>query len=86
VVPVAGVTAVDLINYRQHLVRAERLQATTINRKIQALKKLFRWARGAGRQIYLIKSADAQLSPMNPGVFPDCQLRTLQRRVKEVAQ
>ena len=49
VVPVAGITAVDLINYRQHLVRAERLQATTINRKIQALKKLFRWARAAGQ-------------------------------------
>jgi hypothetical protein len=47
-VPVAGITAVDLINYRQHLVHAERLQATTINRKIQALKKLFRWASGAG--------------------------------------
>ena len=41
-------TAVDLVNYRQHLLRVERLQATTINRKIQALKKLFGWARQKG--------------------------------------
>jgi site-specific recombinase XerD len=44
-VPLSRITAVDLINYRQHLVRVERLEATTINRKVQALKKLFRWAR-----------------------------------------
>src|SRR5581483_9663332 len=43
-VPIARITAVELINYRQHLVRTERLEATTINRKIQALKKLFGWA------------------------------------------
>jgi hypothetical protein len=39
---------VDLVNYRQHLLRVERLKATTINRKIQALKKLFGWARQKG--------------------------------------
>jgi site-specific recombinase XerD len=48
-VPLASITAVDLINYRQHLIGAERLQATTVNRKIQALKKLFGWARQSGR-------------------------------------
>jgi len=31
-IPLGRITAVDLINYRQHLVRDERLQATTINR------------------------------------------------------
>jgi|GEM_PF-3518176 len=36
------VTTVDLVNYRQHLLRTERLQAATINRKLQAIKKLFR--------------------------------------------
>jgi integrase/recombinase XerC len=48
-VPLASITAVDLINYRQHLIGTERLQATTVNRKIQALKKLFGWARQSGR-------------------------------------
>jgi site-specific recombinase XerD len=48
-VPLDRITAVDLVNYRQHLIRAEGLQATTINRKVQALKKLFRWARESGR-------------------------------------
>jgi site-specific recombinase XerD len=38
------VTAVDLVNYRQHLLRIERLKAATINRKLQAIKKLFGWA------------------------------------------
>jgi site-specific recombinase XerD len=47
--PLLGrMTAVDLVNYRQHLLRVERLKATTINRKIQALKKLFGWARQKG--------------------------------------
>ena len=41
-------TAVQLIHYRQHLLRVERLQAATINRKIQALKKLFGWAQQKG--------------------------------------
>jgi integrase/recombinase XerC len=48
-VPLASITAVDLINYRQHLIHTERLQATTVNRKIQALKKLFGWARQSGQ-------------------------------------
>lgn len=48
-VPLDHITAVDLINYRHHLIRAERLQATTINRKIQALKKFFRWDHETGR-------------------------------------
>ena len=48
-IALARITAVDLINYRQHLVRVERRQATTINRKVQALKKLFRWARECGQ-------------------------------------
>ena len=42
------VTAVDLVNYRQHLLRTERLRATTINRELQALKKLFGWALNKG--------------------------------------
>ena len=42
------VTAVDLVNYRQHLLRAQRLQAATINRKLQAIRKLFGWALDKG--------------------------------------
>ena len=42
------VTAVDLVNYRQNLLRTERLQAATINRKLQAIKKLCGWALDQG--------------------------------------
>ena len=38
------VTVVDLVNYRKHLLHRARLQATTINRKLQAIKKLLGWA------------------------------------------
>jgi integrase/recombinase XerC len=38
------ITAVDLASYRQHLLGTERLQATTVNRKLQAIKTLFGWA------------------------------------------
>jgi integrase/recombinase XerC len=41
-------TAVDLVNYRQCLLRTERLQAATVNRKLQAIKKLFGWALDQG--------------------------------------
>ena len=42
------ITAVDLASYRQHLLGTERLQATTINRKLQAIKTLFGWALDKG--------------------------------------
>ena len=32
----------DLINYRQHLVSVERLRATTVNRRLQALRRFGR--------------------------------------------
>src|ERR1017187_9107879 len=50
------VTAVDLVNYRQNLLRTERLQAATINRKLQAIRKLFGWALDQG----LVKGNVAQ--------------------------
>ncbi len=36
--------AEDIIHYRQHLVRVARLQPATINRRLQALRRLGRWA------------------------------------------
>jgi site-specific recombinase XerD len=38
------INAVDLANYRQHLIRGEKLRAASVNRKVQALKKFFAWA------------------------------------------
>ncbi|MGH9402118.1 MAG: tyrosine-type recombinase/integrase [Terriglobia bacterium] len=38
------VNTVDLVNYRQHLIRSEKLRASSVNRKVQALKKFFAWA------------------------------------------
>lgn len=43
-VPLRRVSTVDLANYRQHLVRSEKLRAASVNRKVQALKRFFRWA------------------------------------------
>ena len=37
-------SSVDLVNYRQHLIRSEKLRAASVNRKVQALKKFFGWA------------------------------------------
>ena len=34
----------DLINYRQHLVNVEALKATTVNRRLKALRRFCRWA------------------------------------------
>jgi len=42
------ITAVDLASYRQHLLGTERLQGTTVNRKLQAIKTLFGWALDKG--------------------------------------
>jgi len=47
-VSLGRLTTVQLVHYRQHLLDVERLKAATINRKIQALKKLFAWARQQG--------------------------------------
>jgi site-specific recombinase XerD len=38
------INAVDLSNYRQHLIRSEKLRAASVNRRVQALKKFFGWA------------------------------------------
>ena len=35
---------VDVAAYRQHLVDVKRLKASSVNRRIQAVKKLFSWA------------------------------------------
>ena len=41
-------SAVDLTAYRQHLEDAKGLKASSVNRRIQAVKKLFACAHGAG--------------------------------------
>lgn len=68
-IALGAITAVDLINYRQHLVRVERLEATTINRKVQAIKKLFRWAREGGR-IKSDVSIDLRFLPLGRRLRP----------------
>ena len=68
-VPLGRITAVDLINYRKHLVRVERLEATTINRKVQALKKLFRWAREIGH-VKADISVDLRFLPLGQRLRP----------------
>jgi len=39
---------VDVTAYRQHLVDVKRLKASSVNRRIQAVKKLFSWAHAGG--------------------------------------
>lgn len=41
-------TAIDLMNYRQHLVDVKRLKPATVNRRIEALRRLCRWAHRQG--------------------------------------
>lgn len=41
-------SAVDLTAYRQHLVGDKGLKASSVNRRIQAVKKLFAWAHKGG--------------------------------------
>lgn len=43
-VALRSISAVDLANYRQHLIRSQKLRAASVNRKVQALKKFFGWA------------------------------------------
>ena len=52
-------TTVQLVHYRQHLLGVERLKATAVNRKLQALKKLFSWARQKGH-VQLDVASDVQ--------------------------
>ena len=42
------VTRMDLREYRQHLLRVERLAASTINRRLQAIRTYLRWAQERG--------------------------------------
>jgi site-specific recombinase XerD len=41
-------STIDLISYRQHLVTVERRKPATINRRLQALRRLCRWAKSRG--------------------------------------
>ncbi len=39
-----NVVPADIAAYRQHMSEIQRMKATSINRRIQAVKKLFDWA------------------------------------------
>ena len=41
----SGIKADDLASYRKHLIRTEKLRPASVNRKVQALKRFFGWAR-----------------------------------------
>ena len=40
----ADVTSADILSYRQHLVNVARLRASTINQRLQAIRRLCAWA------------------------------------------
>jgi integrase/recombinase XerD len=42
-------SALDLINYRQHLVKVEGLRPATVNRRLEALRRFCRWAHQSKR-------------------------------------
>jgi integrase/recombinase XerC len=42
-------TELELIAYRQHLIAQRRLRPATVNRRLEALRRLCRWAKGEGR-------------------------------------
>jgi site-specific recombinase XerD len=37
------------LDYKAHVRTAQQRQAATVNRRLAALRKFFRWAKGAGR-------------------------------------
>lgn len=41
-------SAIDIISYREHLVKAERRKPATINRRLQAIRRLCQWAKRKG--------------------------------------
>lgn len=51
------ISAADLSSYRQHLIRADKLRAASVNRKVQALKRFFSWAEQ--RKLVLANPASA---------------------------
>jgi hypothetical protein len=42
-------SAIDLINYRQHLLKVEGLRPATVNRRLEALRRFCRWAQQSKR-------------------------------------
>jgi integrase/recombinase XerC len=82
-------TTVQLVNYRQHLLRVERLKATTINRKIQALKKLFGWARQKGH-VKLDVSSEVQFvrveKRLRPRGLTEAEIQALLRAAGQTGQ
>jgi len=47
--PVAALTVVDLISYRQHLSDERNLKPASVNRKLEALRRFCRWAHQKGK-------------------------------------
>ena len=50
------ISAVDLKAYRQELVKIKRQKASSVNRRLQFLKRFFAWA----KQVKLIRTNPAQ--------------------------
>jgi integrase/recombinase XerC len=61
--------AVDLVHYRQHLLRTEKLRAASVNRRVQALKKFFGWARQK-KLLAADPSAELQFMRKQKGLQP----------------
>lgn len=47
-IPLSQITAADLRAYRQHLVNIQRQKPAAVNRRIQALRRFFSWAKRTG--------------------------------------
>ena len=78
---IENLAAYDLIAYRQHMVAAGRRPAT-INRRLDALRRLCRWARGTG---VLVSDATRDVRPMRvarnqqPSGLTDIEVHALLR-------
>ncbi|MEW6351463.1 MAG: site-specific integrase [Thermodesulfobacteriota bacterium] len=46
--PLSKLSTIDVLAYRQHMVNVERLKPATVNRRLQALRRLCRWANQKG--------------------------------------
>jgi len=80
-----AVTPTDLRDYRAHLRTSERRAAATINRRLAALRRFFRWAKGTGRIAELPTEAVTGV-PRSPRVPKALAKREVDRLLRAAEQ
>lgn len=80
-----AVTPTDLLDYKAHLRTVRQFQAATVNRRLNALRRFFRWAQGAGH-IAELPTATVKGVPQGPRVPKALAKREVDRLVRAAEQ